>query len=65
MKRAAVPSILVAVVLLALGVIAEAQQVKKIPHIGFLSALSPDGVPAWLEAGSARAWVCRGEERCH
>ena len=36
MKRAAVPSILVAVVLLALGVIAEAQQAKKIPRIGFL-----------------------------
>ena len=31
MKRAAVPSILVAVVLLALGVIAEAQQAKKVP----------------------------------
>jgi hypothetical protein len=30
MKKAAVPSILVAVVLLALGVIAEAQQPKKV-----------------------------------
>jgi len=29
---------------------AEAQQPKKIARIGFLSALSPDGVPAWLEA---------------
>jgi ABC-type uncharacterized transport system substrate-binding protein len=37
MKRAAVPSILVAVVLLALGVIAEAQQPKKVPRIGFLA----------------------------
>ena len=37
MKRAAVPSILVAVVLLALGVIAEAQQPKKVPRIGYLS----------------------------
>jgi putative tryptophan/tyrosine transport system substrate-binding protein len=36
MKKAAVPSILVAVVLLALGVKAEAQQAKKIPRIGFL-----------------------------
>ena len=35
MKRAAVPSILVAVVLLALGVTAEAQQPKKVPRIGF------------------------------
>jgi putative tryptophan/tyrosine transport system substrate-binding protein len=37
MKKA-VPSILVAVVLLALGVTAEAQQAKKIPRIGYLSA---------------------------
>ena len=37
MKRAAVPSILVAVVLLALGVIAEAQQSRKSPRIGVLS----------------------------
>src|SRR5215475_11843486 len=37
MKKAAVP-ILVAVVMLALGVTAEAQQPKKIPRIGYLSA---------------------------
>ena len=37
MKRAAMPSILVAVVLLAVGVIAEAQQPKKVPRIGYLS----------------------------
>jgi putative tryptophan/tyrosine transport system substrate-binding protein len=37
MKRAAVPSILVVVVLLAFGVVAEAQQPKKIPRIGHLS----------------------------
>jgi putative ABC transport system substrate-binding protein len=37
MKKAAVSSILVAVVLLALGVIAEAQQPKKVPRIGYLS----------------------------
>ena len=41
MKRAAVPSILVAVVLLAVGVIAEAQQPKKVPRIGYLSAFDP------------------------
>ena len=41
MKKAAVPSILVAVVLLALGVIAEAQQPKKVPRIGYLSATDP------------------------
>jgi putative ABC transport system substrate-binding protein len=40
MKKAAVPSILVAVVLLGLGVIAEAQQQKKIPRIGYQSASS-------------------------
>ena len=37
MKKAAVPSILVAVVLLALGVTAEAQQPKKVPRIGYMS----------------------------
>jgi ABC-type uncharacterized transport system substrate-binding protein len=37
MKRAAVPSILVAVVLLALGVTAEAQQGKKVTRIGYLA----------------------------
>jgi len=41
MKKAAVPSILVAVVLLALGVIAEAQQPKKVPRIGILSSTDP------------------------
>ena len=41
MKKAAVPSILVAVVLLALGVIAEAQQPKKVPRIGYLSTFDP------------------------
>ena len=37
MKKAAVPSILVAVILFALAVIAEAQQPKKVPRIGYLS----------------------------
>src|SRR4249920_2784914 len=37
MKRAAVSSILVAVMLLAVGVIAEAQQPTKTPRIGYLS----------------------------
>jgi putative ABC transport system substrate-binding protein len=40
MKRAAVPSILVAVVLLAFGVIADAQQPKKVPRIGVLVSAS-------------------------
>jgi putative tryptophan/tyrosine transport system substrate-binding protein len=37
MKKAAVQSILVAVVLLAVAVIAEAQQPTKVPRIGYLS----------------------------
>jgi putative tryptophan/tyrosine transport system substrate-binding protein len=41
MKKAAVSSILVAVVLLALGVTAEAQQPKKIPQIGYISSFDP------------------------
>src|SRR5262245_18783212 len=41
MKKAAGPAILVAVMLLAVAVIAEAQQQKKIARIGFFSATSP------------------------
>src|SRR6185503_10824138 len=41
MKRAAVSSILVAVVLLAVAVTAEAQQPKKVPRIGYLSSSDP------------------------
>ena len=37
MKKAVVPSIFVVVVLLAVAVIAEAQQAKKIPRIGYLA----------------------------
>ena len=44
------PSILVAVVLLALGVIAEAQQPTKIPRIGFLGAASLYAIAARIEA---------------
>jgi ABC-type uncharacterized transport system substrate-binding protein len=43
MKKAAVSSILVAVVLVALGVIAEAQQPKKVSRIGYLSNTDPAG----------------------
>ena len=50
MKRAAVPSILVAVVLLALGVTAEAQQPKKVPRIGYLSSFDPASESARAEA---------------
>src|SRR5262245_17433840 len=41
MKKAAVPSILVAVVLRAVAVIAEAQQPTKVPRIGYLSSVDP------------------------
>src|SRR5437867_3818945 len=50
MKRAAVLSILVAVVLLAVAVIAEAQQPKKVPRIGYLSVAAPARESARSEA---------------
>ena len=50
MKRAAVPSILVAVVLLAVAVIAEAQQPKKIAKIGYLLPSTPAAAAHLLEA---------------
>jgi putative tryptophan/tyrosine transport system substrate-binding protein len=50
MKRAAVPSVLVAVVLLAVAAIAEAQQPGKIPRIGFLIGSSPSANAARIEA---------------
>jgi hypothetical protein len=37
MKRAAVPSMLVAVVLFAATIVVEAEQPKKVPRIGYLS----------------------------
>jgi putative tryptophan/tyrosine transport system substrate-binding protein len=45
MKRAAVPSILVAVVLLALGVTAESQQPRKVPRIGYVAANEDPNIP--------------------
>ena len=50
MKRAAVPLILVVVVLLAVAVIAEAQQPKKVPRIGYLSTSDPATESARAEA---------------
>ena len=41
MKKAGVLSILFVVILLAVGVIAEAQQPKKVPRIGYLSTTDP------------------------
>jgi putative ABC transport system substrate-binding protein len=50
MKKAVVTSIFVAVVLLALGVTAEAQQPKKVPLIGYLAASDPATDSTRLEA---------------
>jgi ABC-type uncharacterized transport system substrate-binding protein len=50
MKRAAVPSILVVVVLLAVAVIAEAQQPKKMPRIGYLTGASSSAIAFRIEA---------------
>ena len=50
MKRAAPPSILVAMMLLAFAVIAEAQQPKKVPLVGFLVPGSPSSYSARIEA---------------
>jgi putative ABC transport system substrate-binding protein len=41
MNKFGLPSILVAVVLLAVAVIVEAQQPKKVPRIGYLSSSDP------------------------
>src|SRR5262245_62086202 len=50
MKKAALPSILVPVVLLALGVTAEAQQPAKIPRVAYVLATSASAVPARVGA---------------
>jgi len=50
MTKAAVPSILVVVVLLAVAVIAQAQQPKKVPRIGYLSNSDPITESARAEA---------------
>ena len=41
MKKASVPSMLVAMMLLAVGVTAQAQQPKKVLRIGYLSSFEP------------------------
>src|SRR5262245_7235611 len=50
MKQAGVSSVLIAVVLLAAGVIAEAQQLNKVPRIGYLAASSLSVSPARIKA---------------
>jgi len=50
MKKAGVLSILIALVLLAVAVIAEAQQPKKVPRIGYLVSADPTSESTRLEA---------------
>ncbi|HEY7319734.1 MAG TPA: ABC transporter substrate-binding protein [Candidatus Binatia bacterium] len=50
MKKAAALSILVAVLMLAVAVIAEAQQEKNVPRIGYLTAASLSAISARTEA---------------
>jgi ABC-type uncharacterized transport system substrate-binding protein len=50
MKKASGPSILCAVILLAVAVIAEAQQPTKMPRIGFLAPGSPSGYSSVIDA---------------
>ncbi len=50
MKKARVFSIVFVVVLLAVAVIAEAQQVKKVPRIGFLLGATPSANTVRIEA---------------
>jgi hypothetical protein len=77
MKRAAVPSIFVVVVLLAVAVIAEAQQPKNVPRIGYQGAGSPDEneeafrqgrhastTPEWRHDAGTRETRWRMDDRC-
>ena len=50
MKKAGVLSILSVVILLAVAVMAEAQQAKKVPRIGYLSSFDPASESARAEA---------------
>src|SRR5262249_146261 len=61
MKRTAVPSILVAVVLLAVALIADAQQPGKVARIGILSPFSASDTVPWHRAFQQglreRGWI--------
>jgi putative ABC transport system substrate-binding protein len=50
MKKAGLSSILIGVVLLAIGVMAEAQQPKKVPRMGYLAEVDPATDSARAEA---------------
>jgi putative ABC transport system substrate-binding protein len=49
MKKIAVPSVVVVVILLAIAVIAEAQQPKRVSRVGYLSSFDPAGESARSE----------------
>src|SRR5688572_5461293 len=49
MKKVAVPSILIAAILLAVAAIAEAQQPKKVPRIGYLTSVDSAPSKAFLQ----------------
>jgi ABC-type uncharacterized transport system substrate-binding protein len=49
MKKAAVPSIVLAVILLVVAVIAEAQQTRSVTRIGYLSSVNPANESARAE----------------
>jgi hypothetical protein len=60
MKKAAMPSILVAVALVVVAVIAEAQQPKKVFRIGYLVATDQSADSARFEAiRLAAMWMSR------
>ena len=68
MKRAAVPSILVAVVLLAVAVTAEAQQPTKVSRIGYLAGGSLSAIAPRIEVfrhGLRELGYVEGEEHGH
>ena len=68
MKKAAVPLILVAAVLLAFGVTAEAQQPTKVPRIGYSSRalrVLLFGPSRSISPMAARARVCRRKKHRH
>ena len=68
MKKAAALSILVAVVMLAVAVMAEAQQPKKVPRIGFLGGSSASAYSTFIEAfrqGLRDLGYEGGSEHCH
>ena len=67
MKKAAVPSILVVVVQLAVGVIAEAQQLKEGPTDRVSQPLLSFsfGTGRRISARVARAWVRGREKHCY